>query len=189
LLERERPDDRTHWRLAFRFTVQLARALEFAGQHHQRHGNITPANILIPSSNQDFKLNDLMLHLALKNSALRRSVRRVKHAAEVVYLAPELVENSQLPRDEITDLYSVGVVAYQLLTGKLPFASEDAEELEELILSAEPVKPRKVRKSIPSRFEWVVLQMLRKDRKYRFQTPRELLFYLERIGEEHGVEV
>jgi serine/threonine protein kinase len=188
MLRRERGDDRANWRLAFRLTVQLARALEYAGQQQQRHGNITPSNILVVNSTKDFKLNDLMLHLALKKSALRQAVRREKHEAEAVYLAPELLD-TQIPRDEITDLYSVGVVAYHLLTGKLPFESDDPEELEEMILNAAPAKPRKYRKNIPNRFEWVVLQMLSKDRKYRFQTPKELLFYLDRIAEEHGIEV
>lgn len=187
-IRRDRGDDRATWRLTFRMIVQLTRALEYAGQQHQHHGNITPNNVLIPSGTKDFKLTDMMLHLALKKSALRQSVRREKHAAELVYLAPEMLDG-KLPRDEITDLYSVGVLAYHMLTGKLPFESEDREELEELILTAEPVKPRKFRKGIPNRFEWVILQMLSKDRKYRFQTPREALFYLDRIAEEHDIEV
>ncbi len=179
----------SNWRLAFRLAVHLARALQFIGENHLRHGNITPANLLVPSGDKNFKLADVMQHAALKGSALRRSVRGDKHLNEAQYLAPELFDSSKGNRDEISDLYSAGVVVYQLLTGRLPYEADEPEEILEQILSSDPPRPRKLRRNIPSRFEWVVLQMLNRERKYRFHNATDLLVYLDRIAEDQGVEV
>jgi serine/threonine protein kinase len=188
IMQRERQQERPDWRLAFRLAVHLARAMQCASQHHLRHGFLTPQNVLAPSGDTIFKLADLMLHHALKGSALRRSVRRDKQLAEAVYTAPELLE-SRGSRDDIGDLYSVGVMVYQLLTGRLPFEGDTPKELVQHIHTTEPTRPRKLRKSVPSAFEKVVLQLLHKDRKSRLQTPTELLTYLDRIAQEQGVEV
>ena len=108
-----------------------------------------------------------------------------KRRAELPYLSPEEVEGSE--GDDISDLYSLGAVVYALLTGRPPFLGESEEATADLILGGQPVKPRKHQRSVPVDFEWVVLTMLARDRKFRFQTPAELLVHLERIAVEQGL--
>jgi serine/threonine protein kinase len=188
VLQREQPDERSGWLLALCLGIHLARGLEFAWQNKLRHGFLTPTNILVPYGEMNFKIADFMLHHALKGSSLRRRVRRTKQIAEAVYTAPELLDGREV-RDEVCDLYSAAAVVYHALTGRPPFEGESPRELVQLILSAEPPRPRTLRKGIPGRFEEVVLQMLHKDRGQRLQTPTELLKQLEQIAREQGVEV
>ncbi len=173
------------WRRGLRMAIHVARALEFASDRRLSHRNITPENLLWDRDAKVARLSDLMLREALKGSALQRERAEEKRRAELPYLSPEEVEGSG--GDDISDLYSLGTVVYALLTGRPPFLGESEGATVDLILGGQPVKPRKHQRAIPADFEWVVLTMLARDRKYRFQTPAELLVHLERIAVEQGL--
>lgn len=128
-----------------------------------------------------------MFRDALAGSVLSRAVRGKKFLAEMNYAAPETLDGVTAA-DELSDLYSLGVVLYTLVTGRAPYLGSSAREL--LVqMASRPPKPRKYAKALPKRFEWVILTLLEKERHYRFQSASELLVYLNRIASEHGVAV
>ena len=178
-------NQRIDWRRGLRIAVHVSRALEFATSHRLWHRNVTPENILWDGAAKVAKLGDLMFEEALKGSFLHRSVAEEKRRAELPYLSPEQLDG--LEGDDISDLYSLGAVVYALLTGRPPLEGGSPEETEELIRDGEVVKPKKIHKATPADFEWVVLQLLARDRRFRFQTAGELLVHLERIALEQGL--
>lgn len=169
------------WRSAFRLAVHVGRALHAAHQQQLIHRNVTPANILYRSTDQLFKLNDLMLTRALAGSALRQAVLRAKVASEATSLAPE--QTYPAPTlDTRCDLFSLGVVVYQLLTGRPPFAGKTPQETVAQLREAAPIPPRELVSAVPERFETAILKLLAKKPEERFQTPAELLTELCRVA-------
>ena len=173
------------WRRGLRVAIHVARALEFGLQHRLSHRNVTPENILWDGASKIAKLGDLALWQALEGSSLRDAVAEDKRRAELPYLSPEEIEGSQ--GDDLSDLYSLGAVVYALLTGRPPFEGSTPAETAAQIRGGEAVRPRKLHRATPTDLEWVVLTMLSRDRRFRFQAPAELLIHLERIALEQGL--
>jgi serine/threonine protein kinase len=169
------------WRRAWRVAVGLARALEFLRQHHLVHGNITPANILIQASDGQARLNDLFLLKALEGSQLQQATLENKLLAELPYLSPEHIDPNATA-DDLSDLYSLGVVVYALLTGRPPFEGDAPDETLERIRTALPENPKRFQRSIPAEFQAVVLKMLAKHPEDRYPTPTALLADLQQIA-------
>src|SRR5262249_28267775 len=105
------------WSPAARVAGHLARALAVFHEHKIVHGNITPKNVLIRSSDKLTKLADLMLAKALEGSKLELAIAEKKLRVELPYMAPEQTRSETLV-DHLTDLYSVGAVVYLLLVGQ-----------------------------------------------------------------------
>ena len=117
----------------------------------------------------------------------------------VQYLSPEQAHGQ--PVDQRSDLYSAGVVLYELLTGRVPFDGEAPVSIALKHVSERPVPPSQLRPGIPPALEAVVLRALEKDPAYRFQSAEEFIAALEnarraptragraeprRRAEEHG---
>lgn len=176
------------WRRAFHVAVHIGRALEFAHRHHIIHRNITAQNILWLGTEKVAKLGDLILAKALEGSLVRQVALRDKIQAELAFLAPEQTHSTGFV-DGLTDIYSLGVAVYALLTGKLPFEGATQAELVAQIRDALPLKPKKYQPAIPDPLERVVLKMLAKHQVERYQTATELLADLQEFGEAEGVTV
>lgn len=175
-------------RRACRVAVHVGRALDFARQHHFRHGKVTPANVLIGRGDKAAKLADLMLGAVLEGSQLWQAVVEHRPAAELSYLSPEQADPGAFV-DELSDLYGLGAVVYALLTGRPPFVGDTADEVLEQVRGATRVaRPSAFNAAIPAALEKVVLKMLAKRQEDRYQTPAELLADLEPIAAEQGVE-
>lgn len=180
--------DDDDWQTAFRVATHVGRALEFAHQNRLRHGNITPNNILWHEDSETAKLNDLVVSEALAGSKVRERIREKKYLAELPYLAPEQTEAHAFV-DDLSDLYSLGVVTYELLTGHLPFKGDTPEETQSLLQQGMPTRPTKYRESIPPDLERAVLRMMALRQEDRYGTATEMLTDLERIGAAKGVGV
>jgi len=174
------------WQYAFRVAVHIARALEAAFEHEVIHRNITPANILVRSSDKVTKLADLMLAKAMSGTLARQITRPGELVGDVEYMSPERTR-SAAEVDGRSDIYSLGATVYALLTGQPPFEGKSLPEVIRKIREAEPVKPKACQLSIPDLFEGVVLKMLAKQPAARYQTPKELLKDLERVGRYQGI--
>jgi serine/threonine protein kinase len=169
------------WRYAYQVVHQVGQALQYAHRQHIRHSNITPANILWQSGTHLAKLNDLMLSEALAGSLLQRTTLEQKFLAELPYMAPEMTEDGAFI-DEMSDLYSLGCVAYELLTGRPPYQGRAPEETIDLIRAGVPVRPTQHSRQIPVEFESVVLKLLARRQEDRYSSAGELLNDLANIA-------
>jgi hypothetical protein len=174
---------------ACRVAVGLARALEFARKHRLRHGQITPANVLIRAHDKVVKLADLMLGGILEGSQLWRAAQEDRPASELGYLAPEQAESGSFV-DELSDLYSLGAVVYALLTGRPPFIGDTPDEILEQVRGTTKVaRPSTLNDDVSAEMDKVVMKLLARRQENRYQTPAELLADVGPIAEELGVEV
>ncbi len=176
------------WRLALRVGIHVARALDEIHRHRLVHHNVTPQNILLEGDDGDARLNDVMFGKAIEGSLLWHATRDRKRDAEIAYLAPEQTYRDSFV-DQLCDVYSLGVVLYVLLTGRLPFRGKTAEETLEQIREEVPQKPKKYQKSVPTLFQEVVLKMMAKHQEDRYATAGELLADLDRLANLRNVEV
>jgi serine/threonine protein kinase len=137
-------------------------ALDFAHRHGVIHRDIKPANILISAAN-DIKISDF--GAARLDSAEHTVLQGIGSPA---YMSPEQVLEKELTQQ--TDIYSLGVVMHQLLTGKLPFVASNKASLLYQIVHIEAVAPSIFRADLPSDLDAVVQKAMAKDLKQRFQS-------------------
>ena len=135
-------------------------ALAFAQRHGVIHCDIKPANILI-SGDTDIKISDF--GAALYDEAEHTHLKGVGSPA---YMSPEQVQDKELTFR--TDIYSLGVLMYQMLTGKLPFRASSKASLLYQVLNIPPVPPSTFRRDIPGDLDRVVLRCLEKDPEARY---------------------
>ncbi len=148
---------------------KCTRALDFANGIGITHRDIKPANILFAGSNPntgDIKISDF--GAAIIDNPDRTQVSGVGSPA---YMSPQQVR--ELPLDHQTDIYSLGVVMYQLLTGHLPFEASTSYNIIYQIINTEPTRPSLLRKKIPGVLDAIVTRAMQKDTKDRYQTWEE----------------
>jgi tetratricopeptide (TPR) repeat protein len=148
------------------FACQICAALEHAHINKIVHRDLKPANVLL--SGMTVKLADLGLALPAHGS-------RISHAGTIVgtaaYMAPEQALGK--PVDGRADLYALGVLLYELTTGRLPFVGGDPLATISQHLHAPVVPPRVLRPDLPRPIETVILRLLAKDPAQRFGTAAE----------------
>jgi serine/threonine protein kinase len=175
------------WKHAYRVAVHVGQALEYAHGQSIIHRNVTPANILLRTSDKVAKLGDLMLAKALEGVMARDVTKPGELVGDVAYMAPERTTGATGAVDGRSDLYGLGATMYALLTGRPPFSGTSLPEVILKIRSAEPEKPKKYQLSIPDLFQGTVMKLLAKRPGDRHQTAAELLDDLKRVGRFAGV--
>lgn len=148
-------------------------ALAYAQQQGVIHCDIKPGNLLL-SDAMELKISDF--GAALYASAEHTYLTGVGSPA---YMSPEQVEDKRLNHQ--TDIYSLGVVLYQLLTGKLPFQATTRESLLYQILEVDPLPPSVHRPGVPEGLDAIVLRALAKGREERYAEWRDFAGDLERL--------
>jgi serine/threonine protein kinase len=149
-------------------------ALDYAFNQGIVHRDIKPANIMIVRGT-DVKIADF-------GAAFLRKTQAVQTAAmgSPFYMSPEQIEGKELTVH--SDMYSLGVVLYELLTGKRPFVADTLEGLVKKILHETPAPPSSLRKELPKDIDMAMLRMLGKKPEHRFATWAELAVELSRLG-------
>lgn len=145
---------------------KCTRALDFANRIGITHRDIKPANILFAGTNPnsgEIKISDF--GAALIDSPDRTQVTGIGSPA---YMSPQQVQ--ELPLDHQTDIYSLGVVMYQLLTGQLPFQASTSYNIVFQIINTEPTPPSALRKKIPAVLDTIVARAMSKRTEDRYQT-------------------
>ncbi len=151
--------------------TQVCAALEHAHANSIVHRDLKPDNLLLSSYEEtsNVKLADLGL-------ALPTSVERISRAGIILgtasYMAPEQALGQTV--DGRADLYALGVVLYELTTGRLPFTGHDALEVVSQHVHAPVVPPRAIRSDLPRSIETLILRLLAKDPAARFQSATEV---------------
>jgi serine/threonine protein kinase len=139
---------------------KCTRALEFAHKLGVTHRDIKPANIL-HTGETDVKITDFGAALIASGETTQ-----VAGVGSPAYMSPEQVKD--LPLDHRTDIYSVGVVMYQMLTGRLPFQAPNSFTLIYQIANAEAPPPSDFRREIPAAVDAIVQRAMVKDRGQRY---------------------
>ena len=176
------------WRHAFKAAVHVARALEYAHGESIIHRNVSPTNILLEATSKTAKLGDLVLAKALEGAMARQITRPGEIIGDVLYMSPERTRGTD-ELDARSDLYGLGATLYALLTGRPPFSGATLVEKISRIRQTEPEKPTKFQMSIPGQFEGIVLKLLAKNPNDRYQSARDLLKELTRVGKFIGMQV
>ncbi|MEO1287244.1 MAG: protein kinase [Chloroflexota bacterium] len=151
-----------------RLGAQIASALHYAHEREIIHRDIKPANIMVtPEGN--IKIMDLGL-------ALPREAKRVTAPGMVIgtpaYISPEQAKGKDL--DYRTDIYSLGIVLFEMATGELPFNADDITALLLQHVQQKPPNPSLLNPEMPMALEAVILKCLEKNRDRRFTTARAL---------------
>jgi serine/threonine protein kinase len=144
---------------------KCTRALGFANQMGITHRDIKPANVLLAGPT-DIKISDF--GAALMASSDQTQLSGIGSPA---YMSPQ--QFKELPLNHQTDIYSLGVVMYQLLTGALPFNASNNYSMMYQITSVEPAPPSSLRKEIPPAVDRIVKRAMEKDLARRYQTWEE----------------
>ena len=164
--------------LAVEDTIQIGfkccGALDYAFRQGIIHRDIKPANIMLVDGD-DVKITDFGAAF-LQN----RDATQYVNIGSPAYMSPEQIGGETLTH--ATDMYCLGVVLYELLTGKRPFIAENITELIQKILHDEPLPPSQLNPSIPGGLDRIVLTMLKKKPEERYSSWADLALELAEIG-------
>ncbi len=159
------------WKEAVHFTVQILRALQHAHDKGIVHRDIKPQNImLLPDGT--IKVTDFGIARFSRNE-IRATGAGDKAIGSVHYISPEQARGDIT--DEKADIYSTGVMLYEMLTGRLPFEADNAVSVAIMQLQSEPKRPREINPEIPEGLEEITLKAMQKDPAKRYQSAAEML--------------
>jgi eukaryotic-like serine/threonine-protein kinase len=161
--------------VAIEYARQILSALRFAHRHGIVHRDIKPHNVLVDGEGR-VKVTDF--GIARAGTSQMTETGSIVGTAQ--YLSPEQARGGEV--DPRSDLYSLGIVLYELLTGKTPFDGETPVEIAMKHLSTAPKPPSKLRSDIPPELDMVVLRALAKNPDDRYQSADEMEADLERVA-------
>ncbi len=162
------------WKDSVFFAVQILRALQHAHDKGIVHRDIKPQNIMLLADGT-VKVTDF--GIARFSRSGDKTITE-KAMGSVHYISPEQARG-EANTDERADIYSLGVIMYEMLTGKLPFEAENAVSVALMQLQAEPLRPTELDGSIPIGLEQITLHAMKKDTYSRYQSAAEMLNDLE----------
>ena len=161
------------WKDAVFFAVQILRALQHAHDKGIVHRDIKPQNIMLLADGT-VKVTDFGIARFSRSS---QQTITEKAIGSVHYISPEQARGEAT--DEKADIYSLGVIMYEMLTGTLPFEAESAVSVAIMQLQSEPKRPTRINKEIPLGVEQITLHAMKKDVMSRYQSAAEMLHDLE----------
>ncbi|MFB2972176.1 AAA family ATPase [Aerosakkonema sp. BLCC-F183] len=159
--------------------IQLTDTLHYLYQNRVIHKDIKPANILINPDRQQIKLIDFSI-----SSLLPRETQEIQNAnaleGTLSYLSPEQTGRMNRGIDYRSDFYSLGITFYELLTGNLPFISEDPMELVHFHLATAPIPIHQINPEIPLVLSEIVSKLMAKNAEERYQSALGIKHDLEK---------
>ena len=183
---RDRLSSRLEVEEALDIAIQITSALAAAHKVHIVHRDIKPENIMIRRDDRLVKVLDFGLAKTTQQrpadsavDTLLANTRPGVVMGTVAYMSPEQARGDKV--DERTDIWSVGVVLYEMIAGCSPFVGSSSQEIISAILSRRPAPPLSGVPEIPERLREIIEKALTKDRDERYQTSKDLLIDLKRL--------
>lgn len=166
------------WKDAVYFTVQILKGLQHAHDKGIVHRDVKPQNIMVLSDGT-IKVADFGIARFARNE--QRTITD-KAIGSVHYISPEQARGEKT--DEKADIYSVGVMLYEMLTGRLPFEAESAVSVAIMQLQRDPELPTAINPSIPLGLEQITMHAMQKNSERRYQSASEMLCDLEQLKKD-----
>ncbi|MBO5955192.1 MAG: Stk1 family PASTA domain-containing Ser/Thr kinase, partial [Clostridia bacterium] len=157
------------WREAVDYTIQIAKGLEQAHKNSIIHRDVKPHNIIMTSDGV-MKVTDFGIARANVQSTVTCEDTAI---GSVHYISPEQARGGYT--DERSDIYSLGVVLYEMITGKVPFDSDRPVTVAIMHLQEKPVMPREHNISIPLALEKIVMKAMSKEISMRYKNASEMI--------------
>lgn len=159
--------------------IQACAGLGYAHRAGIVHCDVKPQNMLI-SHDQRLKITDFGIARALSSIS-------ADHRSDVVWGSPQYFSPEQAlgdPPSPASDVYSLGVVAYEVLTGQLPFNADSIDELTQMHQTQIPIAPGQINNEIPRELEQIILKVLAKEPSARYRTADQLGHVLMKFQEK-----
>ena len=163
------------WREALHLTTQILKALQHAHNKGVVHRDIKPHNIMLLQDGT-IKVTDFGIARLTDTQTKTMTEQAI---GSVHYIAPEQARGSKT--DGKSDIYSVGVMLYEMLTGKLPFDADSAVSVALMQLQSTPTMPREINPGIPLGLEQITMHAMQKNPAQRYQNALDMLGDLERF--------
>jgi len=157
------------WKWSINIAIQIASALEVAHKNKIVHRDIKPHNIII-TEDGIAKVTDFGIAKAVSNSTITAFGTTI---GSVHYFSPEHARGGFT--DSKSDLYSLGVVMYEMLTGRVPFDADTPVSVALKHMQEEPIPPIELNEKIPTAVNEIILKAMRKDTNLRYQSATEML--------------
>ncbi|MFB2936239.1 AAA family ATPase [Aerosakkonemataceae cyanobacterium BLCC-F154] len=149
--------------------IQVVAALEKLHQNKIVHKDIKPHNILVSSQLKEIKIIDFSIATRLtRENAAYSSLNLLE--GTLAYISPEQTGRMNRYIDYRTDFYSLGVTLYEILTGQLPFVTEDPMELVHCHIAKQPIAPHQLKPEIPLTVSSIIMKLLAKNAEDRYQS-------------------
>ena len=169
------------WRDAVHFTVQILRALQHAHDRGIVHRDVKSSNIMLL---RDGTIKVMDFGIARFNRENNKTMSE-KTIGSVHYISPEQARGDIT--DERSDIYSVGVMLYEMLTGKKPYDGDTPVAIALKHMQSTPQKPTELNSTIPEGLEQIVLRAMQKEPTARYQTAGEMITDLEEFKKNPGI--
>lgn len=164
------------WKWSINIAIQIASALEMAHRNNIIHRDIKPHNIIITEDGVA-KVTDFGIAKAVSNSTITAFGTTI---GSVHYFSPEHARGGFT--DAKSDLYSLGVVLYEMLTGRVPFDADTPVSVALKHMQEIPIEPLKINPLIPSSLNNIILKAMQKDPNQRYQSATEMLRDLRQVA-------
>ena len=157
------------WKWSLNIAIQIASALEVAHKNNIIHRDIKPHNIII-TEDGIAKVTDFGIAKAVSNSTITAFGTTI---GSVHYFSPEHARGGYT--DAKSDLYSLGIVMYEMLTGRVPFDADTPVSIALKHMQEKPIEPIKLNPAIPYSVNKIIMKAMEKDVNLRYQSATEML--------------